>query len=761
MNKKILILLFSFFSISLFSQNTDSTTIQNLKKEIKQEQTTKKKINLLLKLGYLYEQINLDTAVSFYHKAQTIAEQKKDTLSLAKCYVNLGIANYFRSNYNEAIHYDLLAATTFKYLENKRGVANCYTNIGTVYSDKGTYDKAIKYYLKALKIYTEIAYKKGLSSTYNNIGTIYYSQRNYNKAMSYYTEAYKIDKSRADKIGMANYFNNIGAIYYNKKQYNKALVAYKKSLSLEQQLQDKSGIALSYSNIGLVYGDQGFFTKSIKNYEKAISYYKQIGNENTLALTYIHVATLKLKIVQLLTLSKTQKKQYLKESIQYANQAYQLAQKTHSLPRLKSALSQLYLAYELSEDYKKAMSYAKLYIAANDSLFNLEKHKALAEMEAKYQYNKRIAIDSIANAKKDQIQKLEIAKIKAENKRQNAQNNLFLVAISLLILIIGLILWFFFKNKKTNKLLKQQQKSIFEKNTELSHLVDEITTQRDMVNQQKEQITLILKAVSQSIDYAKKIQNATLPKAQYLQKNFSDYFILFKPRDIVSGDFYWWAEVEGEAVIAAADCTGHGVPGAIMSMLGMSLLKEIVVKEYISHPGVILRRLRKEIINTLQQKGEIGEQKDGMDMALISINLQTKELQFSGANNPLFIITERTLQIDKKFVKTFNVLDSEKTLYEISPDKMPISIYDKMERYTTHKITLEEGDQLYMFSDGYADQFGGEKGKKFMKKAFKKILLKNAHLSMKKQNEILTKTFELWKEKEEQIDDVLVMGICI
>jgi serine phosphatase RsbU (regulator of sigma subunit) len=201
-------------------------------------------------------------------------------------------------------------------------------------------------------------------------------------------------------------------------------------------------------------------------------------------------------------------------------------------------------------------------------------------------------------------------------------------------------------------------------------------------------------------------------------------------------------------------------------MLGMSFLKEIVVKEYVTHPGVILRKLRKEIINTLKQKGEIGEQKDGMDMALISINHNTNKLQFSGANNPLYIIRKNTLQVVSKMENPLKIFDSKdistpNKLYEIRPDKMPISIYDRMDRFTTHEIQLEAGDQLYMFSDGFADQFGGPKGKKFKYKAFKKLLLENSQKPMQEQKEILSNTFAFWRNEEEQVDDVVVVGIKI
>ncbi|MFH2094506.1 MAG: SpoIIE family protein phosphatase, partial [Bacteroidota bacterium] len=313
-------------------------------------------------------------------------------------------------------------------------------------------------------------------------------------------------------------------------------------------------------------------------------------------------------------------------------------------------------------------------------------------------------------------------------------------------------------NKNLEKIVEErtreityQKKEIEEKNEELSQLLEEVTSQRDeieaqrdIVSSQKDHIETIHLELSQSIDYAKRIQSSILSDVSILSSNFSDYFVLFRPRDKVSGDFYWWREVEGHLLITVADCTGHGVPGGFMSMLGISFLREIIVKEYITHPGVVLRRLRKEIINVMKQKGASGEQKDGMDMALISINIETKHMQFSGANNPLYIIR-----------------DGE--LIEYKGDKMPIAIYEKMDKFNTTELQLMPGDQLYMFSDGYADQFGGPTpgGKKFKYKSFKELLVKYNQAEMTEQKAALEKIFDDWRGEIEQIDDVVVLGIKI
>ncbi len=344
--------------------------------------------------------------------------------------------------------------------------------------------------------------------------------------------------------------------------------------------------------------------------------------------------------------------------------------------------------------------------------------------------------------------------------------SMVLVFTNIIITIMSLFnLWvsehivnFFIVNNK----LDLANKDIIEKNEILNQQNEEITAQRDEIERQKEIVEMVHKEVSESIDYAKRIQQSILPDREILGKRFSDYFVFFKPKDVVSGDFYWTAHIENHTIITAADCTGHGVPGAFMSMLGASFLREIVEKEYVTHTGVILRKLRKEIIKALKQKGKSGEQKDGMDMAIVSINHETNIVQFSGANNPLYIVKGKKIRVESEAIKLYEYDNpSEFQLYEVKPDKMPIAIYEKMDNFSTHEIQLEKGDRLYMFSDGFADQFGGPKGKKFKYKPFKKLIIDNAELTMDEQKAVLEKTFNSWKGNLEQVDDVVVVGIKI
>ena len=257
------------------------------------------------------------------------------------------------------------------------------------------------------------------------------------------------------------------------------------------------------------------------------------------------------------------------------------------------------------------------------------------------------------------------------------------------------------------------------------------------------------KKITDSILCAQNIQNAILPSEESIIKICNDFFILFKPKDIVSGDFYWIKKIKNCLVIAAVDCTGHGVPGAFMSMLGVALLNEIVRKKEIIQPGQVLNDLREYVKNYLNQTGEKSKSRDGMDMALCTIDTQSLKMQYAGANNPVYLIRKSNLKNDTA------------GLIELEPDPMPIGIYIKEEQFKNNEIQLKPNDCLYFFSDGFIDQFGGKKNNKFMKARFNELLLEIYKKPMPEQKNILEKTFYDWKGSNFQIDDVLVMGIRI
>lgn len=293
----------------------------------------------------------------------------------------------------------------------------------------------------------------------------------------------------------------------------------------------------------------------------------------------------------------------------------------------------------------------------------------------------------------------------------------------------------------------------------------EIVKQKDEIENQRDQIAIQQKDITDSIKYASRIQRALLPSQRVMSENLSDHFILYKPRDIVSGDYYWMTQKDEKIFVVAADCTGHGVPGAFMSMLGMSFLNEIVIKSDVNEANEILDELREHVVEQLKQTGKRDETKDGMDMALVIVDKQKKVIQYSGANNPLYIVRELSAK-EKKNEEAKNEISREfmrsdsHELRQVKADKMPIGYSFYIDRkFKKHEIPYEKGNAIYIFTDGYVDQFGGDQGKKFLTKNFKRLLLKLQDIPMEKQGKILEETIEKWKGDFYQIDDILVIGI--
>jgi serine phosphatase RsbU (regulator of sigma subunit) len=266
-------------------------------------------------------------------------------------------------------------------------------------------------------------------------------------------------------------------------------------------------------------------------------------------------------------------------------------------------------------------------------------------------------------------------------------------------------------------------------------------------------------AITDSISYARRIQKASLPSPPYLDNILSDYFTIFKPKDIISGDFYWVREIDGFRVIIVADSTGHGVPGALMSMLGVTLLNEQFRTFGIRQPDVILRHLRNKVKDILAQEGSASDQMDGMDMAIVIIDPEKKELQFAGANRPLFLFRKNVPVEGAEKIPYSSLEADEYELYAIKGDKQPIGVHWEENEFTNHSIKIQEHDSIYIFSDGFVDQYGGEKRKKFKTRNFKKLLLSVQAESMKNQKKLIEDAFEEWRGSNEQIDDVCVIGV--
>jgi serine phosphatase RsbU (regulator of sigma subunit) len=386
---------------------------------------------------------------------------------------------------------------------------------------------------------------------------------------------------------------------------------------------------------------------------------------------------------------------------------------------------------ETIKDQKAKINYQKM--SLKEKVKMLDEQGTILEEQAQKLDEQSQAISDQEDILFEQKRNIELQKgqINEQLQKLGMQRVILIMALVVLILILG-ISYILYRS------------SIHRKKS-----IQELSEQHTIVSTQKDQIEKILFELTDSIRYALRIQNAVLPNEQTIRGTIpGDFFVMYKPKDIVSGDFFFVDRRGDWTLVAVADCTGHGVPGAFVSMLCISLLNEIVKQQEITRADIILNELRDKVIDSLQQKGIQGEQMDGMDISLLLINNKTFKCHWSGANNPLYVVSSKS-----------------KKLEEIKPDKRPISIYPDMSEFTNHEMVANKGDIFYLFTDGYSDQFGGERGKKFMSRNFKNLLAENAHKPMSEQGKILDTTIEEWKSAYgdglEQVDDITVLGIRI
>jgi len=640
-------------------------------------------------------------------------------------------------------------------IDDKLGMAGSLLNLGMIFRQQGNIPKALEYYHRALKLQILIDNKSGIATSYNNIGFVYDSQGEYLKAYEYYNKALNINFLLKDKSSIAICYTNIAFLYsfHNELFFNgskdecmrnghiKAIEYLNKSIKLQEEINDKSGIASSLNSLGSLYetfGDpycsestdecyEHGQKKALDLYTKSLVLRQEINNKVGITISYECLSSLLLK------------QNKIGEAFRFADLSLQTAKELGYPENIQNAAILLKKIHEKKGEYKEALEMHELYIQMRDSIINQENRKATYKKQFQIEYEIQFAKDSITHITKEKEEKYKHEKAISEQRMYTIGGLIGFI----LMIFVAFISYRAFKNKKkANILLEQKNIEIYQQKEEISSQRDEIESQRDLVTIQKEEIEEVHKEVTDSINYAKRIQEAVLPISELSRSVLGEHFVLFKPKNIVSGDFYWTTKIENQLFVAVADCTGHGVPGAFMSMLGISFLNEIVQKQEIKKANQILNILRMEIINALQQKGLDGEQKDGMDISLLIVNSDTHECQWAGANNPLYIIAKGELT-------------------ELHGDKMPIAIYPTMKDFTNHGFVLQKGDRIYMFTDGFADQFGGPQGKKFKYKPFKELLTKNTSRPMSEQQSVLMETFLNWKGKLDQVDDVLVLGIKI
>jgi serine phosphatase RsbU (regulator of sigma subunit)/Tfp pilus assembly protein PilF len=574
---------------------------------------------------------------------------------------------------------------------------------GTVYLNSGKLASALECFMKAANYYKADHNNIGMAIAYIYISEAYNQQENYDNAKYYLKNAVEIFRKEKDTIRLASTLSNLGYVNYSMGQYDTALILYSNTSKIYQRLGYLTEFAVCLGNSGLVYSRQSEFEKAEIYLLRAIEILSKQGDEYTVMQYMIEYAGI------------LQHKGEIKKAIASATLSFGKAAKNNFLEFERDAAYRLAKLYQVSGKYDSAYHYQSLYINANDSIKSVKNIQKMADLRTGF----------------------EVAKKQAEvdvlRKNKLIQLIVILGLVLILLLAIGLVLLYYYSLKRSQRLTAalDERRILLEKQSQ------ELKEQREELMLQKEEII-------SSINYAKRIQSAILPPEVYINELLNENFILYLPKDIISGDFYWIKQVKNYIILTSADCTGHGVPAAFMSMLGISCLNEIVQSREFTHANQILNELRKEIKHSLRQTGKKEEMRDGMDIALCVIDSKNNIMQFSGAHNPLYIISNN---------------NGNSEIKEIKADPMPVGIHflgDKS--FTNHEVQLEIGDTFYIFSDGFIDQIGGENNHRFTSERFKKLLVTIYDRPLYEQKEILEKTLKDWMGAHPQTDDILVIG---
>lgn len=653
------------------------------------------------------------------------------------------------TNSDSAIFYSQLAIKFSERCGVAKTKANSFLNNGTALDVSGRYTEAYESATKAIKIFKDINDKEGEARSLYRLGKISFHQSEctseegridyYNEALANYKSAYRIAKELNDTFNIANNQIEIGRVMLSLNKPDSALKILNDVLAVcEKKSSDPRflhNVAKSSYNIALVYIQKDSLDKATEFLFKAAATDSILNNKEGVAL--IRAAEIYLK------LGKYDKAYYL------AKKSLDTAIKYGYSLRIFQANEILYKVFEKKSDYKNAYYSLLNYKQMNDSLKDDKYIKEITRIKLQTEYE--------AKQKQEQIEH------RAKLERQKLITYSVIIVLILLVAFLVYGIHTYRQKQKANRLLAKQNAEIMQQKEEISSQRDEIEAQRDVLVVQKDHIEEQKKEIEDSIHYAKRIQNAVLPDKNNTLQILKDHFIIFRPKDVVSGDFFWTTQINNWLIATAADCTGHGVPGAFMSMLGMSFLNEIVRKKEVTNAAEILNHLRASVVEALKQTGESGTQKDGMDISIIVINRSENVFYWAGANNPLYLVTGcpslATGEVNQQPEA------SNLQLIEIKADKMPVAIHERMDSFTNHELKLQEGDRVYLFTDGMPDQFGGPKGKKFMHKQLKGLIADTSQLPMRDQGIVIEQALDKWIKTEnknyEQVDDITVLGIRI
>lgn len=627
-----------------------------------------------------------------------------------------------------------------------RELATGLNYLGTAMTGLGHYKSAIALHERAIPIYEKAGLINGLDGCTINLGNALYDDGNLKEAIIQFNKGIKYTDQSGNLQYKSNALMSLGNIYLNLEQIDKSLEYLHKAKNLVLNLESISSLGTIYLNLGNAYLTQNDLDSALYCYQTSLNYCKATNNDYTMSTTFNNLGEVHMKLNHMdssfyyysegmrlreeLNLQSdliysysglcswyTKQKNSAK-AVLWGEKALVLSNDFKSYVHTVPAAQSLYEAYQLAGQHEKSLNTYIILQNALDSIQSKSNQKELLNQEIKYEYEKNKMVDSLAFVKQKELDDIAIAK----DKEKEAQEKYILYGtLGFALILIGLAFIAYRRKKKDNEIISAQKR-------EAEH--------------QKDEIKVAHKEIMDSIHYAERIQRSFLASEEMLKENLNDHFVFFQPKERVSGDFYWANKLSNDTLaMVNADSTGHGVPGAIMSILNTSI--EEAVKEGLTAPQDIFNKTRQLIIERLKKDGSKEGGKDGMDASIICFDFKNNKISYCAAQNPIWIIR-----------------DGELT--EIKPEKMPIGkhAHDNIP-FVGGEFEIKKGDQIYTLTDGFQDQFGGPKGKKFMVKKMRAYVLSNSHLPMKEQHLQITEKFSEWKGEFEQVDDVCVIGVKV
>lgn len=622
------------------------------------------------------------------------SDEKKTDL-----YIKLSLAYSEIGDISPSYNYANKALALSTKLNYTKGVALSNYSLARVNQYRGELDSALDYHYKALPLFEKLKDTVDLAWTFLNMGIVYCAQKEYVKAIDFDNKALHYFNKIKDLRGTAYSSLNL-SIVHNLLGKNKiAMELVERSLDYSNRIKDQKGIGYAYTTIGNIYKCEGDYSKALKYYNSCIALREKLADKSGIAVCYNFIGEV----------------EYLKGRYKVAYTNFTLGLKKAKEVRAKDIIMSSYYGLSRTDsvlgNYKNAYQNYVNYTHYKDSIFNEESEKRAILLQSHYENEKKdIEIKLLQQQKETE---------KILNREDNKVMWLILGSVLMGLITVGFYSMFYYKRFK------------------------QVKRQKNIISKQKERSDEQHKNIKDSIVYARRIQKALLTSDEYIKAHLNlEFFIYYQPKDIVSGDFYWAVEHHRKFYMITADCTGHGVPGAFMSLLNISFLNELIVEKNISSPASILNEQRKQIIKALNPTGSENSQ-DGMDCVLCEYDLDNLTLNFAAANNPLWVIRNNAI-------------------IEFKGNKMPVGKHLELnDDFTEQSIILEHGDVIYTFTDGIADQFGGEEGKKFKYKQLAELLLSIHHLPMQQQKVHIEKVVNAWKGNREQTDDMLIVGVKI